>query len=486
MKKIIKYLLLLLFIIPTNCFAASGLIDIYSSSKSLSPGNTFTVTVYCKSSSPIGTCEYTLSYDSSKVKLTSGNANVLDYVSNNKTYSLSKEFTFKAIANGSATISAKAYGMIGFDEKNMSTSVSPVTVNISTPKPSAPVTYSNNNNLKSLSVEGYKLEKAFNKNTLEYKVNVPSNVEKITINATKEDSNASVSGVGTFNVSEGDNTFKIVVTSEKGTTKTYKLIVKVLDESPINVNIDNETYTVIKRKSTLKKPDNYEETTVNINGFDIPALFNEVTNYTLVGLKDNSGNVNLYIFDSNTNSYTLFNELSFNSLKLNIIDQKPIIDTLKKEKVTINDKEIQAYKLNDNYYLIYGKNSFNGKNNWYLYEQTENTVQLFNQKMLLEKDQKIENANKLIIIFSGATLVLAVLLVIVSISKNKKDNIINNNFLEDDTPVKNKNKESKTSKKEDKDKSKNKEKDEIIILDDNKSKNMSKAKKASHDDFKDI
>ena len=183
MKKIIKYLILMLLFAPLNTFAASGLIDIYASNKNLTIGNTFTVTVYCKSSSAIGTCEYTLDYDSSKVKLTSGDATVLDYVSNNSTYSLKKTFTFKAIANGSAKISAKAYGMVDFNEDNMTTSVSPVTVTISkvSTSTSKPITYSTNNNLSSIKIEGYDLNPKFNKDTTEYSVSVPSEIESINI-----------------------------------------------------------------------------------------------------------------------------------------------------------------------------------------------------------------------------------------------------------------------------------------------------------------
>ena len=73
---------------------------------------------------------------------------------------------------------------------------------------------STNNNLKDLSVEGYSISPSFDKNTLEYTVNLESNVEKIKINATKEDGYASVSGVGEKDVQEGDNKFA-------GTGKEY-------------------------------------------------------------------------------------------------------------------------------------------------------------------------------------------------------------------------------------------------------------------------
>ncbi len=504
MKKLIKYLLLTLFFVPLNCLAATGVIDIYSSNKNLTVGDTFTVTVYCKSSSTIGTCEYTLSYDSSKVKFVSAsdttncNGTYCVYYAGNK--SSSKKFTFKAIANGTTTISAKAYGMINFDEKEMKTTVSPVTVNISKVTPIKPIVYSTNNNLSSLSVSGYKLDKTFDKNTTSYTVSVPSEVEKITINATKEDSKAKLTGTGSFNVSEGDNTFKIVVTSEKGTTKTYTVNVKVEDKNPIIINIDNEEYTVVKRKSSLEKPENYEDITININDIEIPAFKSDITNYTLVGLKNKEGITKLYIYDSNLNTYTLFNELSFNNVKISLIENNDvIIPSLIKEEININDVSVNAYKLNENYYLIYGKNATTGNDNWYLYETLENTIQIFNQKYFEEQNIKLDNANKLILIFSGSTFVLAIFLIISLLTRGKKGkknnkckNKIDKDFLNDDEITKNikeKNKDKNKKINEEKNYKNKKEikKEDIIILDDKeKDKNISKAKKSSHDEFKDL
>ena len=491
MKKIIKYLMLTLFFVPLNCLAATGVIDIYSSSKSLTIGNTFTITVYCKSSSTIGTCEYTLSYDSSKVKFVSAsdttncNGAYCVYYAGNK--SSSKKFTFKAIANGTTTISAKAYGMIDFDEKEMKTTVSPVTVTISKVTPTKPIVYSTNNYLSSLSVSDYELDKAFDKNTTSYTVSVPSEVEKITINATKEDSKAKITGTGKFNVSEGDNSFKIVVTSEKGTTKTYTVNVVVEDKNPIVVNIDNEEYTVVKRKSSLERPENYEDITVNINNVEIPAFVSDITNYILIGLKNKEGVIKLYIYDSNLNTYTLFNELSFSNLKINLIENNDvIIPDLTKEEININDVIVSAYKLNENYYLIYGKNSTTGNDNWYLYESLENTIQIFDQKYFEEQNLKLDNANKLILIFSGSTFILAIFLIISLLTRGKKSiknkknkNKISKDFLNDDD-IKNIKAEKKSNNKE-----KNDAKEDIIVLDDKeKDKNISKAKTSSHDEFK--
>lgn len=428
MKKKIIYLFLGLFVIPIlNVKAASGYYDIYTTNKTPSPGSTFTVTVKCvsKTSEKIGLCEYTLDYDSSKIKLISANdtASCHDgYCAYNAFSTLSvKTFTFKAIATGYSRISVKSYSILSIDtEKPITTTVDPTSVTVKNPEPTKPITYSTNNNLKSLTITGYNLEQAFNKDTLTYTVKVPSSVEEITINATKEDSTANVVGTGKFKVSEGENKFDIVVTSQKGTKKTYTIKVTVLDENPIEVKINDNAYTIIKRKSSLQKPESglFTDKEITINETKIPALYNEATNYTLIGLKDTDGNSNLYIYNEEDNSYTLYQEMIFNMVKVNIIDKK--VDNLESEKININDNEITAYKLTNNYYLFYATNIETSATNLYMYEVNEGTIQIFNKDLVTTFEKKLEDTKYLVYIMSGLSVLFGILIIIVATSKNKK------------------------------------------------------------------
>ena len=45
-------------------------------------------------------------------------------------------------------------------------------------------------------------------------------------------------------------------------TKTYSIIVNVIDPNPIKTTIDNKEYTVVKRESTLEAPTGYEKTQI--------------------------------------------------------------------------------------------------------------------------------------------------------------------------------------------------------------------------------
>lgn len=84
---------------------------------------------------------------------------------------------------------------------------------------------SNNNNLKSLTVNGTTYTPDFSKTTTVYTAIVARNVNTLQITALPEDIRSTVSGDGEINLSLGINYIDIVVTSEAGTKKTYTLVV---------------------------------------------------------------------------------------------------------------------------------------------------------------------------------------------------------------------------------------------------------------------
>ena len=80
-KKILTgaFILLFVFIFKLNNVNAASCRIGVSAPASVNSGSTFKVTVVTSSSSTLGTFEYTLSYDSSKVSLTSGQLHVVDF-----------------------------------------------------------------------------------------------------------------------------------------------------------------------------------------------------------------------------------------------------------------------------------------------------------------------------------------------------------------------------------------------------------------------
>ena len=221
---------------------------------------------------------------------------------------------FKATSVGKATITVNAVD-VSDSQGNEFTGSRSITINVikKASKPSVDVNkvYSKNNYLKSLEVEGYEISPKFDKSTLEYNVELEPGTEEMEIKAEKEDSKASVKGDGKVKVTEGINTVKVKVTAENGNERTYVLNVKVDEKDPINIKIGKNKYTVVKRKELIEKKDGYDETTVKIKEFDVPALYNAVTKIYLVGVKDSEGKITLVSYDSKTGVYDYYNEFIY-------------------------------------------------------------------------------------------------------------------------------------------------------------------------------
>lgn len=313
---------------------------------------------------------------------------------------------------------------------------------------------STNNKLKSLSVEGYEISPEFDKNTNEYSVTVPSTVETIKISAKKADSYASVNGTGEKTVEEGVNVFEIVVTSETGVSNTYKLTVNVMDQNPIEVTIDGKKYTVVKVAKNLVKPDLFEETTIKIGEFDIPAFINEVSKYTLVGLKDEAGNIELFVYKDS--KYSKYNEFYSDKLTIIFLKMDKVPTNYNKFTITINEEKIEAYKVSgDDKSLVYGMNLATGKKNYYTYDSSEKTLQIFDVFKYEESLKNEKNNEYLIYGLAGCTLVSIILVILFAIKSSKTKKLLKLKLADD-----NKRKVLEEEKKEsDKNKKKHKKGD---------------------------
>lgn len=431
MNKLKKLLfgILVTFMFTLSVNASSATVSVSSSSSKVVVGNTFTVTIKISSGSYFGTWEFTPSYDSSKLKMTSGSASVKSY---GKKKSISYTYKFKAISTGSAKISVKSIDVLDYnEEKSMSLNINPKTVNIITQK-ELEASYSKDNYLKKLSINGLTLSPSFKKDTLEYTAEASSNTTSINIKATKNDSRASVSGAGKKNVSEGENVFKVTVKAQNGSTRTYKITVNVIDPNPIIVNVNGQDLTVVKRESALECPDGYEKTTIKINELDVPAFYNETNKYTLVGLK-NSEETNLYIYDSVNNTYSQYFDVKLDELELYPLEiDKDFGEKYTKSTVTIGNHTFNSLKLAyaNNYYILKARNLITGLDSYYLYDDETNTaVRYVEEEKENVKDTIIPTDNKneddykdLVIILTAACglMMFVTLLALVSRSNSKK------------------------------------------------------------------
>jgi len=188
-----------------------------------------------------------LSTNNNLASLSVDNKSVPNFNANTLSYTLpntdSSSVNIAAVAaDGKATVSGPGTRNLAYGRNTL-----PVVV---TAESGAKKTYnivisrndyrSTNNYLGSLGLSVGEI--TFNKTTQSYTVIVPNSVTRITIAATPEDSKARVSGDGTKTLRVYTNTFRIVVTAENQTTRTYTLNIvrRDLQGNAGNLSINNK------------------------------------------------------------------------------------------------------------------------------------------------------------------------------------------------------------------------------------------------------
>ncbi len=429
MKKIKKILVLLvaLILMPHTAHAASGSISV-SGSSTVVQGNKITVNVTLSSSTPIGSWQMDLNYDKNYLQLVSSSAEaggtMMAGYSASGTKSKTYTFSFKAKKKGNTIISVGSYLAYAYsDISELSLKSSSKTIKIMTQQ-ELEATYSKDNYLKSIEVEGYNLEPAFNKDTLDYKINVPTGTTKVTISAKVNDAKSSVSGDGEIEVSEGLNTVPLVVTAQNGSERTYNLTINVEDQNPIKIEVDNKDYTVVKNAALLTTPTTFRDTTVTINDVQIPAFINENAKITLVGLKDEDGTIDLFKYENG--KYSSYKELTLNS---DILIPTPFTNPLDliKTTVTLNNEKYDAYKYseNSNFVIINATNLADGKTDLYLYDTINKTAQLYDETYINDTKETIKNYTYIIITFAGALVVMIIIIFSLLHSLKRKQKKLN-------------------------------------------------------------
>lgn len=389
-------------------------------------GRTFNVTVTVSGGAPIGSWEYTLGYDSSKVRLNSGQLHIVDYGNGSKK-SASYSYSFTALKSGVASFKPTNASVLDYSSTNeclSSTGLASVTM-----KTQAEIEagYSRNNNLASLSVEGAELTPVFNKDVLEYSVTLPVDTTKAIINASTEDKTATIQGIGEVDVVDGINKFEIKVTAQHGEVKTYIVNITVEELDPIKVKIGNKNYTVIRKPGQIESiPQGFAETKIKIGEQDITAYKSDVTKLTLVGLKDEEGKAMLFIYNAASNEYKEFNEAKSNGASLVILnnDKVPSID-YEKAEFTYNNTKVSGYKLidgSDKNYVVYAKNLLTGNEDYYLYDKQEGIFQRYYIEYDEYKNKQLEILFYIAASLAGLLLLIILVLIVRKLftSKEKK------------------------------------------------------------------
>ena len=423
MKKVkyIIFALISLFIFQNNVFAALNL-----SKTSVTVGDSFTASVsftaaawevHLNSNGPVSNCYI----------------NEADSTSNASNASKTFKATCKTTGTGTVTLTLSGNYTNESGAKTTLSEKKTVKVNAKPavqPKPQTTYTQqtpkSANNNLSNLEVEGAELNVKFDSGTTEYEVTMPSGTKEVNIIATKADSKASVSGAGIREVTDGPNNIEVIVKSESGLSKTYTLIITV-EEEALPVRFGGNDYTFIRRATNLPKVSSYYSvTTTKYNDTEVPAYYSEVTDLTLVGLKDEKGKSYLFMYNPDKHSFNLYSEINLGNIAVFI--KKPskdnMIADLKETTVNINEDSYKAYQfdLNSEYYLIYGTNANTNNTGWFIYDSEENTLQRYNMSevfVLTKQRDKLFIAVKLL----GSICVLSILFMVVVFKMIQKKKI---------------------------------------------------------------
>lgn len=425
MKRIKKFFMAMLIglLFPCIVNAASGSINIASSS-TVVVGNKVTVTVTISSGTKMGSWQMSLNYDKSYLQLTNSTARdggtfMIDYAEDPGVLKKTYTFTFKTLKSGTTKLSVDGYrAYVSSDLSALSLSANTKQIRIIT-QAELEASYSKNNNLSALEVEGFTLTPEFKTDILEYSVVVPENTKEVNIKATVQDKRASVNGIGTQAVNPGANKFSVVVRAQSGAEKTYVINVEVKDENPINVTVNGKNYTVVKIKENLPAASLYTETTININGFEIPAYKNDNTNLVLVGLKDEEGNISLYIYNKDKNEYQEYNEIGVNKITIYPLTSNEEIKGYKKDTITINGVKVDGYYYtkDSDYVIIYGINVETGDKGFYMYDKKMQSLIKYNDEYIIDLNKKIELYTYIIIGFSGVFILM--IIIMISLAKKK-------------------------------------------------------------------
>lgn len=257
-KRTLKALIFLGIIIAINLTfttISNATISISTSKSSVSPGETFSVTVSVKSN------------EAGNIKLQASNATLSD---NNLDLMTSSSATVSCTAGSSGTITINASGKVAnYDsETEEIQSASPKTINIVTQSnpttpttptnPATPAAKSNNASLSNLVIspvdfKGFKASK-----TTGYSVTVENDVTEVGVKATAQHSKAKVEISGNKNLKVGENIVSVTVTAEDGKTKkTYKVIVNrkniAENTTPVETEPEQEPETEPEEETSVEE-----------------------------------------------------------------------------------------------------------------------------------------------------------------------------------------------------------------------------------------
>lgn len=420
----IKYLkkigfALLIFILGFGNVNASSNYTISLSSTNVSKGKS--ITLYIKGTNVTG--GFVISSSDSTVASVSSTTS---WVENN-----TQAITISTNKVGSATITVKPTSISDDSGNDLSLGAKTLTLNVNNGSSSSGSSSSDNGGvtnksndatLKSLAIDGIDISPEFKSDVLEYKATAEAGTEKVKINATVNNSKATVSGAGEVSVSDGANKLEIVVTAEDGSIKTYVITLEVKDYDPIKVKINNKEYTVVRKESDLPEVDLFEKSKVEIGEEEVVGYYNDKLNIYLIGLKDDKGNISLYVYDTKKDSYVEYKWVTVGGVTLWLKDAPTKLSNFTKYSITIKNTNTSIYKISksDKVGLIYGTNVVTGNTSYYIYDKEEETLARYYDKEVDVYKNKINDYKNYLMLTMGIVSIIIIIGVIISLIRGRK------------------------------------------------------------------
>lgn len=447
----------------TPVHAAGANVTIAVSNNSLKIGDTISVTVNIITEEAIGSYSMAVAYNSSVLEYTGGSGSggggtvmIAGYGDGSQTR-LSATLNFKAIGNGSSSISTSGGEAYGWNESVLAISHAGVTVTVSAPQASSEgsgnagngntsatseegntssetaLTGSDDNYLKSLEISPGTLNPAFQAGTTSYTVELPEETTSIVVSAIPNDSNAKVSITHNNDLEPGANKTYIVVTAENGTQRTYVLNVncgEVKEEAEIPpVTIDGKEYTFAtsEQMEGVTIPEGFQAEEQEYEEGIITVYKAPNQQFQIVYLLEGEEQGQWFVYNSETKSFTPYVEFqaSVNRYMIVTPDDTVVIPTgYEAMEVEIQGQKVNGYVKDGNaeFILLYAMN-IQGETGFYLYDTKEGTYQRYTEPEvvaeepetteviateapIVTEDEKVKNLRGLLYVLSGISLLL--------------------------------------------------------------------------------
>ena len=449
LKKISSIIIVLTIILSCFIFTtyAANNATLFFSKNTIEQGDKLTVSVSVNPNVSMSELSFYLQYDADVLKYESGDGTaskdgVVDVFKNpNGEKSVRYSFVFTANTEGKSAISVVdclyKTSVDGEATEKKFTGAS-ATVKVKG------TSNSDNANLKSIKIDGYKLSSNFSKNKTSYSLKVPYDVKNINITATPQDDSANVTIDGNNNLKVGNNKVTLTVKAQNGKQKKYTINVKRQekeDETDSSENssseetaqtyttgglqtlVDGKSYIIITEipKNALFKGFEIEKT--NVNGYTIDTAVDSKANYRVFYLKEiDSEDLVPYLYDNELDSFIPLKHITIGE-NTYIIEKLPEdlnypknlypsnipIGTFNAECLSDTDVNMNDFK------YVYCYN--NGFYNLYRYDTKEQTLQRYpdleNQTAKTGTDNVFSRFGTLST--NGKIIIIALLIVILGI-----------------------------------------------------------------------